>query len=91
MGIIIEPLNLKSTKQLLHGKTFVFTGSLKIFNRKKAQNIVESLGGGYSSSVGKKTDFVVAGESSGSKLIKAQKIGVPVITEDEFQKLISDK
>ena len=91
LGIIIEPLNLKSTKQLLHGKTFVFTGSLKIFNRKKAQNIVESLGGEYSSSVGKKTDFVVAGESSGSKLIKAQRIGVPVITEDEFQKLISDK
>ena len=91
LGVIIEPLKLKSSEQLLHGKTFVFTGSLRIFNRKEAQNIVESLGGESSSSVSKKTDFVVAGESSGSKLTKAQKIGVPVITEDEFQKLITDK
>ena len=91
LGVIIESLKLRSSEQLLHGKTFVFTGSLRIFTRKEAQNIVESLGGKYSSSVGKKTDFVVTGESSGSKLTKAQKIGVPVITEDEFQKLISDK
>ena len=82
---------MKPANQLLHGKIFVFTGSLRIFTRKEAQNIVESLGGKHSSSVGKKTDFVVAGESAGSKLTKAQKIGVPVITEDEFQKLISDK
>lgn len=68
----------------LDGMTFVFTGTLKSFSRDKAEGIVESLGGRPTSSVSKKTDYVVAGEEAGSKLDKAKELGVKVITEEEF-------
>ncbi|HEY1406949.1 MAG TPA: NAD-dependent DNA ligase LigA [Spirochaetota bacterium] len=66
------------------GMTFVFTGSLERFTREEGELIVEKLGGRASSSVSKKTTYVVAGENAGSKLEKAKTLGVPVITEDEF-------
>ena len=66
------------------GKTFVLTGTLPNLTRSEAEKIIEDLGGKASSSVSKKTDFVLAGESAGSKLTKAQALGITIITEGEF-------
>ena len=71
----------------LDGKLFVFTGALKGFTRDEAEKIVESLGGRATTSVSKKTDYVVAGEEAGTKLDKARELGVKVITEKEFKAL----
>lgn len=73
----------------LEGKAFVFTGTLKDFSRDEAEKLVESLGGRATSSVSKKTDYVIAGEEAGSKLDKARELGVKVITEEDFKELIS--
>lgn len=70
------------------GKTFVLTGTLSEFTRKEASDIIEGFGGKTSSSVSKKTDYVLAGEEAGSKLDKANKLGVKVITEEEFKGMI---
>ena len=70
------------------GKTFVLTGSLEKYTRDEASKIIESFGGKTSSSVSKKTSYVLAGEEAGSKLVKAQELGVEVITEDEFERMI---
>ena len=70
------------------GKTFVLTGALAQYTRDEASAIIESFGGKTSSSVSKKTSFVLAGEAAGSKLDKARTLGIPVITEDEFQEMI---
>lgn len=70
------------------GKTFVLTGALSSFTREAAGAVIEKLGGKVSSSVSKKTTFVVAGEDAGSKLTKAQSLGVTVIDEDEFKQMI---
>jgi DNA ligase (NAD+) len=69
------------------GKTFVLTGTLPTLTREEAAARIESLGGKVSGSVSKKTDFVVAGEDAGSKLDKAQKLGVKIISEAEFSKM----
>ena len=70
------------------GKTFVLTGGLDNYSREEASDIIEKFGGKTSSSVSKKTSYVVAGEGSGSKLIKAQKLGVTILTEQEFMDMI---
>jgi DNA ligase (NAD+) len=67
---------------------FVLTGGLENYSRKEAEDIIESFGGKTSSSVSKKTSYVLAGEDSGSKLTKAQSLGIPVINEEEFIKMI---
>ena len=69
------------------GKTFVFTGALTAFTRDEVEALVESYGGKTSSSVSKKTSYLVAGEDAGSKLTKAQSLGVTVLTEEDFKKL----
>jgi DNA ligase (NAD+) len=68
----------------------VVTGTLKRFSRDEIERLIEKLGGKASSSVSKKTDYVVAGEAAGSKLEKANQLGVPVVTEEEFQTLIGE-
>jgi DNA ligase (NAD+) len=75
-------------KKPLAGKTFVFTGSLPTLGRPEGQKIVRDLGGRASSTVSKKTDYVVAGDKAGSKLAKAKKLGVKVLTEAQFRKLV---
>ncbi len=74
----------------LEGKTFVLTGTLPTLKRSEAQKLIEDNGGKVSGSVSKKTDFVVAGEEAGSKLDKAQSLGVAVITEEELLRMINE-
>lgn len=85
-------VNMKSEKKVIdnrfEGKTFVLTGSLVKYTRNQASEIIENFGGKTSSSVSKKTDYVLAGEAAGSKLTKAQSLGVDIISEDDFAKMI---
>ena len=69
------------------GKTFVITGTLPNYKRQEAAAIIEDLGGKVSGSVSKKTDFVLAGEEAGSKLTKAQTLGITIIDEAEFERM----
>jgi DNA ligase (NAD+) len=73
----------------LEGKRFVFTGGMDLLTRPQAKKLVEGAGGRAVSSVSKETDFVVAGSDAGSKLAKAQELGVPVLSEDEFLELLA--
>ena len=85
-------VNTKSTKELagdkFAGMTFVLTGTLPTYTRSEAGEIIESLGGKVSSSVSKKTTYVLAGDEAGSKLDKANALGITVIDEEEFIKMI---
>ncbi|MBO6053963.1 MAG: NAD-dependent DNA ligase LigA, partial [Oscillospiraceae bacterium] len=72
------------TDRRFAGLTFVLTGALSLFTREEATEKIESFGGRAASSVSRKTDFVVAGENAGSKLRKAQELGIPVLSEAEF-------
>ncbi len=72
----------------LAGQTIVATGSLTRFSRKEINDLIESLGGKASGSVSKKTSLVVAGENAGSKLKKAEELGIPVVNEQEFARMI---
>lgn len=73
---------------VLEGKTLVFTGELKTMSRTEAERLAKEYGGKASGSVSKKTSYVVAGEAAGTKLKKAQELGIPVLTEEEFLKLL---
>lgn len=75
----------------LAGKTFVITGTLPTLGRKEAAEFIERHGGRVSGSVSKKTDYVVAGEAAGSKLTKAQELGVAVIDESELKRMAEDQ
>ena len=70
------------------GMTFVLTGTLSRFTRDQASELIESYGGKASSSVSKKTTYVLAGENAGSKLTKAESLGIPILSEDEFEHMI---
>jgi DNA ligase (NAD+) len=78
----------KPTGGNLEGKTFVLTGTFPTLKRSEAQKLIEDNGGKVSGSVSKKTDFVVAGDEAGSKLDKAQSLGIAVISEEELLKMI---
>ena len=80
----------KNKDDRFYGKTFVLTGSLENYTRDEASDIIESFGGKVSGSVSKKTSYVLAGEEAGSKLTKAQELGVTIISEQEFNQMISD-
>lgn len=77
------------TKEEFLGKVFVLTGTLQKFTRSQASEIIENFGGRTSGSVSKKTDYVLAGNEAGSKLDKAKKLGVKILTEEDFEKMIS--
>ncbi|MGB0347149.1 MAG: NAD-dependent DNA ligase LigA [Balneolaceae bacterium] len=84
----IEEVELASS--MLEGKTVVLTGTLPTLSRKQASELIEKHGGKTSSSVSKKTDYVLAGESAGSKLTKAQNLGVEIWSEDEFLSFLGE-
>ena len=81
-----EPKNIDQDNPFFN-KTFVITGTLPNYKRTEAAQIIESLGGKVSSSVSKKTDYVLAGEDAGSKLTKAQSLGIKIIDEKEFESM----
>ncbi len=88
-GVTPLPEKRKEVKESpLAGKTVVFTGALKSMTREEAQRLVEELGGHAASSVSRKTDFVVVGENPGSKYQKALQLGIKILTEEEFLKLV---
>ena len=87
LGIVLEPVN-NETEQIFAGKTFVFTGSLESITRKEGKEIIESRGGRAAGSVSAKTDYVVAGKNAGSKLMKAEELGISVLIESEFLDLV---
>lgn len=74
----------------LSGLTFVITGTLPTLGRKEATNLIESKGGKVTGSVSKKTDYLLAGEEAGSKLTKAQSLGIKIISEDDFYSMIEN-
>jgi DNA ligase (NAD+) len=90
-GVRPQPPEPKKKTGNLQGKTVVITGTLKEFSRQQAEQAVREAGGKTSSSVSKKTDFVVAGEDPGSKLQKARDLGVEVLDEERFKKLLAGK
>ncbi len=85
-------VNMESQKEIVdmrfEGMTFVLTGTLSTYTRSQASKIIESFGGKTSGSVSKKTTYVLAGEDAGSKLDKANKLGITVISEEEFAEMI---
>lgn len=87
-GVNMESLEEENIDNRFEGKTFVLTGALSKYSRDEASDIIEKLGGKTSGSVSKKTSYVLAGEDAGSKLTKAQNLGVTVITEEEFEEMI---
>ncbi len=87
----VEPKEYNEvTYDLFLGKTIVLTGTLEKLSRDEGNAIIEKLGGKAASSVSKKTSFVVAGPGAGSKLAKAQELGIPVYNEDDFLEMIKD-
>jgi len=78
----------EEAKRTLAGQTFVLTGKLIQFTREEAQEAIQSLGGQITSSVSRKTSYVIVGETPGSKLEKAKKLGIPTLDESEFESLI---
>ena len=87
-GVNTKAIEEETTDNRFEGQTFVLTGSLQKFTRKEAEDLIEKFGGKTSSSVSKKTNYVLAGEDAGSKLTKAQSLGVNIISEEEFENLI---
>lgn len=90
LGLKMKSSASKSSGGIFSGKTFVLTGTLPTMKRSEASKIIEENGGKTSSSVSKKTSYVLAGEEAGSKLTKAQSLGITIITEDEFKAMLEN-
>ncbi|MBN1908888.1 MAG: NAD-dependent DNA ligase LigA [Pirellulales bacterium] len=90
LGVEMESTALaaESTPQIFAGKTFVVTGTLSRYSRDEIESLITQHGGRAASSVSKKTDYVVAGEKAGSKLTKAQQLGVTVLNEEQFEAML---
>lgn len=86
----IDDTTGEAENQIFEGQTFVLTGTLSHFTRSEASAIIERLGGKTSTSVSKKTSYVLAGAEAGSKLDKAYKLGIRVISEEDFKKMIQE-
>ncbi|MBO5302485.1 MAG: NAD-dependent DNA ligase LigA [Lachnospiraceae bacterium] len=89
-GVNMECLEKVSEDQRFAGLTFVITGTLPSMDRKEAAAIIEQFGGKVSGSVSKKTNYLLAGENAGSKLTKAQDLGISIISEEELQRMIKE-
>jgi DNA ligase (NAD+) len=87
-GVKMPAMEKKSDEGKFNGQTFVLTGTLPTLKRSEASKLIEEAGGKISSSVSKKTNFVVAGEEAGSKLTKAQNLGVTIITEEQLLEML---
>lgn len=87
-GVVFPVEEAETTETPLSGKTFVLTGGLDAFTRDEARRIIEGMGGKVSSSVSRKTDFVVVGKDPGSKYDDARRLGVSTLSEEEFRKLV---
>jgi len=90
LGINPQSSQQASSKRL-QGKIFVFTGALEHFSRQEGQALVEAQGGRASGSVSKKTDYVIAGPGAGSKLAKAEQLGITILSETDFLELIKQE
>ncbi len=88
-GVVIEEEKVRENLPW-QGKTFVFTGSLSHLTRSEAQEKVRELGGNVANSVSKKTDFVVVGDNPGSKYDKAKKLGIVIVSEDDFLQMLKE-
>jgi DNA ligase (NAD+) len=88
LGVEPQANARKQTSQILAGKTLVVTGTLSTLSRDQAHELIQEHGGHAGGSVSKKTDYLVAGENAGSKLAKAQELGVAILSEDEFLQLL---
>jgi DNA ligase (NAD+) len=86
----VKPASIKPRRGKFEGKTFVFTGSLEKFTREEAKRLVEAEGGKVTSSVSKKTDWVVTGGSPGSKYENARRLGLKIIDEAEFERMLKE-
>ena len=87
-GVNTKSLEEEVTDDRFFGQTFVLTGSLENFTRQEASDIIEKFGGKTSGSVSKKTSYVLAGEDAGSKLTKAKELGIKIINEKQFKRMI---
>ena len=87
----VKAARAAAAQTLITGKTFVVTGTLARYSRQGIEDYIKSLGGKVASSVSKKTDYLVVGDSPGSKLDKAKELGVKALSEDEFEKLVGKK
>ena len=89
-GVNMEESGAEKTGSAWAGKVFVLTGTLSRYTRNEASELILAQGGSVSSSVSKNTSYVLAGEAAGSKLTKAQSLGVTIITEEEFEHMLSE-
>ena len=87
-GVNMQAEETETVESVLTGKTVVVTGTLPTLGRKEASELIEKYGGKASGSVSKKTDYVLAGENAGSKLTKAQELGIPVISEEQLKEML---
>ena len=88
MGVIFEQSTYSSKR--LDNKSFVITGTLPSLSRKQAKDLIETNSGKVSSSISKKTDFLLCGDNPGSKYQKAQKLNIEIINETQLKELIND-
>ena len=89
LGLNMQAHARQQAGDALMGKTFVLTGALPTMDRKAAAALIQAQGGRVTSSVSKKTSYVLAGEDAGSKLTKAQELGIPVLTEQELLAMLA--
>ena len=89
-GVSPAPEEVQESASPIAGKTIVVTGTMERMGRREIEALIERLGGKAAGSVSKKTDYVLAGENAGSKLEKAQALGVPVLSEEKFFEWIGE-